>query len=313
MSAPRASIILPTLEGEAHLRRLLPALARQELPGGFELLAVDSSSRDRSQELLREAGADLRVIERSEFRHGATRNQRAEGARGEFLVFLSQDVEPADEHFLARLLEAFEDPRVAGAYSRVLPRPDDDPLTRRTGLSLPEASEEPVVRDLDHVQSVRDLSPEQRAEYLRFNNVASAVRTAVFREIPFPDLAFGEDFGWAARALTAGWRIRFAPRSLVFHAHSYSPRQVFERYRVDAAFHRQVHGHQVRPTAWSAARGFLFEVRADLRFLRETSAARRGRHMLLSPCLRGAQVLGQYLGSHGWAAGPPDQATGRMR
>jgi len=315
MSAPRASIILPTLEGEAHLRRLLPALARQELPGGFELLAVDSSSSDRTRELLAEAGADLVTIDRADFRHGATRNQRAEGARGEFLVFLSQDVEPVDEHFLAGLLEAFDDPRVAGAYSRVLPRPADDPLTQRTCLGLPEASAEPVVRDLDHVDSVRDLSPEERADYLRFNNVASAIRTSVFREIPFPDLAFGEDFAWAARALTAGWRIRFAPRSVVYHAHTYSPRQVFERYRVDAAFHRQVHGHLVRPTAWSAARGFLFEVRADLRFMRESTTAlgvARAQHTLLSPVLRGAQVLGQYFGSHGWASGPADQATGRV-
>ena len=316
MSAPRASIILPTLEGEAHLRRLLPALARQVLPGGYELLAVDSSSSDRSRELLAEAGADLVTIERAEFRHGATRNQRAEAARGEFLVFLSQDVEPADEHFLSRLLEAFDDPRVAGAYSRVLPQPTDDPLTRRTCLGLPEASTEPVSRDLDHVDSVRDLSPAERADYLRFNNVASAIRTSVFREFPFPDLAFGEDFAWAARVLTAGWRIRFAPESVVYHAHTYSPREVFERYRVDAAFHRRVHGHLVRPTAWSAARGFLFEVRADLRFMRESSpplGATRARHTLLSPLLRGAQVLGQYCGSRGWASGPADAGTGRLR
>ena len=126
----------------------------------------------------------------------------------------------------------------------------------------------------------------------------------------------GEDFAWAARALTAGWRIRFAPESVVYHAHTYTPRQVFERYRVDAAFHRQVHGHLVRPTLWSAARGFLFEVRADLRFMRDSSdllGARRAQHALRSPLLRGAQVLGQYCGSRSWSRGPADQATGRMR
>lgn len=311
--APRASIILPTLEGEAHLRRLLPGLARQVVEGGFELLAVDSSSTDGTRALLEEAGADLIVIDRADFRHGATRNLRCEAARGEFLVFLSQDVEPADEHWLARLLEAFDDERVAGAYSRVLPRSDDDPLTRRTCLGLPEASEEPIARDLDHVKSVRDLSPVERAEYLRFNNVASAIRTSVFREFPFPDMAFGEDFAWAARVLTAGWRIRFAPASVVYHAHTYTAREVFERYRVDAAFHRHVHGHRVRPTLLSALRGFLFEVRSDWRFLRESTPTGRARHVLHSPCLRGAQVLGQYFGSNGWARGPEDRATGRLR
>jgi rhamnosyltransferase len=280
--------------------RLLPRLAKQEVDGGFEICAIDSSSRDRSRTLLAEAGASVVTIAKEEFRHGATRNRCAERAKGEILVFLSQDVEPVDEHFLAELARAFDDPRVAGAYARVLPRPDDDALTQRTVLELPEASEEEHSRDLDVVGGVWNLSPSERAEYLRFNDVASAIRADVFREIPFPDVAFGEDFAWAARALTAGWRIRFAPRAVVWHAHRYGPRQAFERYRVDAAFHRQIHGHQVRPDWVSAARGFLYEVRQDLRFLRTRRATRRAIDYLRSPVLRGAQVLGQYAGSHGW-------------
>jgi GT2 family glycosyltransferase len=186
-------------------------------------------------------------------------------------------------------------------------------LTRRTALEAPEASSEARARDLDGLDGVHQLDPEQRVEYLRFSNVASAIRASVFRQIPFPDLAFGEDFAWAARALTAGWRLRFVPASVVYHAHRYTPRGIFERYRVDAAFHRLIHGHQVRPSAFSAARGFLYEVRQDLRFLREHAQRGRALGALRSPVLRGAQVLGQYVGSHGWAGGPRTEATGRMR
>ena len=317
---PSVSILLPTLDGEEDLTRLLPALAGQDYGGAVEIVAVDSSSSDRSPELLAEAGADVETIDRDEFRHGATRNRAAERAVGEILVFLSQDVEPTGPGFLRELVAAFEDPRVAGAYSRVLPRPGDDPLTRRTVLDLPEAGEEPMVRDLDDVGGVQELSPEQRADYLRFNNVASAVRASVFKEIPFPDLAFGEDFAWAARVLTAGWRIRFVPQSVVYHAHRYTPRKVFERYRVDAAFHREIHGYRVRPSVFSAARGFLYEVREDLRFLeraRSSPAAREGSrdggrlmHLLRSAKLRGAQVLGQYFGSRGWSGGASLQPPG---
>jgi GT2 family glycosyltransferase len=296
MPSPRVSIILPTWNGEAELRRMLPQLNAQEIEGGFEICAVDSSSTDRSRELLAEAGASVMTIPQSEFRHGATRNRCAERARGEFLVFLSQDAEPADKHFLRELVKVFADPRVAGASARVLPRPEDDPLTRRTVLELPEASEREAVRDLDHVGGVWNLSATERADYLRFNDVASAIRASVFRELPFPDLEFGEDFAWAARALTAGWRLRFVPSAVVYHAHSYSPLEAYERYRVDAAFHRRIHGHKVRPDALSAARGFVYEVRQDLLFLR-TEKKDRLRHVLRSPCLRAAQVLGQYVGS----------------
>jgi rhamnosyltransferase len=313
MSAPRVSIVLPTYNGERDLRRLLPALARQQFEGGVEICAIDSSSTDATRDLLAAAGADVETIPKGEFRHGATRNRCAARAKAEFLVFLSQDVEPQSEQFLARLIAAFDDPRVAGAYSRVLPRPDDDPLTQRTVLASPEASSEPSARDLDAVGGVERLSGRERADYLRFNNVASAIRTSVFREIPFPDIAFGEDFAWAARALTAGWRIRFAPDSIVYHAHHYTPAKVYERYRVDAAFHRLIHGHRVRPSALSALRGFAYEVQADARFIFGSHAPHAVRHLLMSPCLRGAQVLGQWVGSNGWSGGPRGEATGRMR
>ncbi|HVS11460.1 MAG TPA: glycosyltransferase [Planctomycetota bacterium] len=302
--------MLPVWNGERHLRRLLPALAAQEVEGGIEIRAVDSSSSDASRELLERAGAHVSVIPQREFRHGATRNLAAREALGEILVFLSQDAEPADRFALARLADAFEDPRVAGAYARLLPRPEDDPLTARTVLDLPEASAEPRLQALDGAVGGAAASgrstPRERAELARFNDVAGAIRASVFRKIPFPDVRFGEDSAWAARALAAGWRIRFTPESVFYHAHRYGPRGAFERYRADAAFLREVHGWRVRPGVLSVARGLAHEVREDLAYLARTRPRGAWRHALRSPWLRGAQVLGQYAGSRGPLGGAAD-------
>ncbi|HHK41687.1 MAG TPA: glycosyltransferase [Planctomycetaceae bacterium] len=295
---PTVSIILPTWNGEEDLKRLLPAIAVQDYAGEIEICAVDSSSSDCSVELLREAGIEVRIIPQSEFGHGRTRNLCAERAKGEFLVFLSQDVVP-QEDFVRRLLEPFHDERVAGVYGRVLPFPDDDPLTARTVLSLPEASEKGSVRDLDALGGVWNLDAYQRARYLRFNNVASAIRTSVFREIPFPETSFGEDFAWAARALTWGWRIAYVPDALAYHAHSYTLSGAFERYRVDARFHRETHAHLIRPNLRSVLRGIVYEVREDLRYVRRSDVPHKLRFVLRSPWLRTAMVLGQYAGSRG--------------
>lgn len=293
---PRVSILLPTLDGEQDLEQLLPVLAQQRLEGGFELLAVDSSSSDRTRELLRAAGAEIEVIPRADFRHGETRNRCAQRARGEFLVFLSQDVLPANEHFLQRLVDAFADPRVAGACGRVLPHPSNDPLTARTVLDLPEAGESGWVRDLDALGGVWRLTAEERAGFLRFNNVASCVRASVFARIPFPPVSFGEDFAWASRVLHRCLRIAFVPEARAYHAHRYTMRAAYERYRVDAAFHRQAHGWRMRPSLASALRGFVYELYEDAR-----TCARRGsgdvlRYLWRAPGLRAAQVLGQYAG-----------------
>jgi rhamnosyltransferase len=294
MQGPRVSIILPTLEGERDLERLLPMLARQRVDGGSEIRAVDSDSRDRSRELLVAAGASVTRIARSEFRHGATRNLAARESTAEFIVFLSQDALPHDEAFVANLVRAFDDPRVAGAYARILPHPDDDPLTARTALVAPEARGEAETRELFAGRTLASLAPAERSALCAFNNVASAIRRSVFAELPFPDLAFGEDSAWAARALEAGWRIRFTPESVVYHAHRYTPRAAFARYKIDAEFQRTVHGHVLRPTLASALRGIAYEMKRDVRYVLDHGGAL---HLLRSPGLRAAQVLGQYVGS----------------
>lgn len=314
MPPPRLSIVLPTLNGEDELELLLPALARQEVPGGFEILAIDSESDDRTVALLEAAGAEVERIRRSEFRHGATRNRCAARARGEILVFLSQDVVPQGDDYLARLAAAFDDPQVAGACARVLPNEGDDLLTARTVLDLPEAGEEPWVRELSG-DRLWNLEARERGDRLRFNNVASAIRTAVFREIPFPDTSFGEDFAWAARALTHGWRIAFVPEAVARHAHRYDLRKAYARYYIDARFHEQVHGWRLRPHVASVLKGFLYELLRDVAFVARHGGPGRLTALLRAPGLRGAQVLGQYLGGRGgdgpriWL-GSPEAPTG---
>jgi rhamnosyltransferase len=306
MITPRVSICLPTYNGARDLVRLLPALAAQRLDdrqpglasGVIELCVIDSSSTDESVALLRAAGAPVEVIPKSEFRHGATRNRIAAGARGEILVFLSQDALPLGERFIADLIAPFEDPRTAGVCARVLPHPEDDPLTRRTVLAQPEAEERAICFDLDGVDGLWSVPESKRLGLLAINDVASAIRASVFRAIPFPDVSFGEDVAWAARALTAGWRLRSAPAAIVQHAHRYSARQAFERYRVDAHFRRHVLGHTIRPSLISVARGISYEVYEDLRYLAGESQPGRVAGLLRSPFLRSAQVLGQYFGAH---------------
>jgi rhamnosyltransferase len=281
---PRVTICLPTWNGERHLERLLPRLAEQVVGGGIEIVAVDSGSTDRTQALLDAAGARTGTVEAGGFRHGRARNQLAQMARGSVLVFLSQDALPRDTTTIARLAAACDEPRTAGACARVLPHPEDDALTARTVLDAPEGSAEPRVDE-----------PGGVAHAVRFNNVASAIRAEVLRAIPFPDVEFGEDAAWAARALAAGHSIRFVPDAVVLHAHRYTPRAAFERYRIDAAFHAREHGRRIRPTLWSALRGFAHELRADWRFVRREH--RPLSSMLRAPALRGAQVWGQYIGS----------------
>ncbi len=314
------AVLLPTLNAEPDLDRLLPALHGQALGGEAladfaELLAVDSSSQDRTVERLTEAGFRVESIDRADFGHGRTRNRLAELSSAEFLVFLSQDATPTSDAFLEAMLKPFDDPTIGGVIARVLPNPDDDPLTARTVLSAPEASDEPITRRWSNPEAYSSMSGAERAELLRFNNVASCVRREVLDAIPFPEVPFGEDFAWAARAMAAGWGIHFEPEAAVYHAHSYGPSAALRRYRTDAVFHRQFHGTRVRPNLFTVVKGSLYEIKEDLKHLGglvgKKGLRARGvlRALFVSPALRVAQTYGQYLGSVGRGSASSDIAA----
>ena len=297
MSALPISILIPTLNAEPDLERLLPALEQQVYAGHVERVAVDSSSRDATVPLLEASDFDVEIIDRSCFGHGRTRNRLASRAGGEVLVFLSQDAVPEGPGFLDALVAPFADETVAGVMARVLPHEDDDVLTQRTVLAAPEASTEPWAHggspgDLEQLP----ISPAERAEQLRFNNVASAIRASVLHDHPFPDVPFGEDVAWAERVLRAGYVLRFEPAAAVRHAHRYGVSSAYRRYRIDAEFQSEMFGLEARPTLRSLARGVLYECREDLRFARRKRGLRGLGHCVRSPFLRSAQVWGQYVG-----------------
>ena len=78
---------------------------------------VDSGSIDGSPERARHAGALVHEIRPESFGHGRTRSLGVQIARGELLVFTSQDAVANDEHWLASLSAAAPAPqgRATGA------------------------------------------------------------------------------------------------------------------------------------------------------------------------------------------------------
>ena len=126
------TVAIPVLNGGEWLGRTLDAVSRQALAREVELLVADSGSSDGSRERASSAGARVLELDRADFGHGATRNLLLRESRGAHVALLTQDAEPADEHWLARLLAGFEQADdVALVYGPYLPRSDASPAVRR--------------------------------------------------------------------------------------------------------------------------------------------------------------------------------------
>jgi rhamnosyltransferase len=246
------TIFLPTWNGGARLDAVLAAVRGQRTERSVELRAIDSSSSDGSREVLARHGVEFTQIPKAEFGHGRTRNRGVRECRTDLVVLLSQDARPADERWLDELLAPFADPRVAGAFSRQIPRPECHPFQRLNLEAHAAAAERWPVVELASPAEWRALSPAERVERLTFDNVSSAVRRSVVERVPFPDVPFGEDIAWARDVLLAGHRLAFASNSRVEHSHGVSRAEFFQRVVETHAARRRLTDHDPLPgvRAW---------------------------------------------------------------
>jgi GT2 family glycosyltransferase len=127
--ALRVSAILVGYNQEAALRRAIEALERSEKREQLEILVVDCASADETASL-DEHYPSLSLMRLPEH-FGATKalNIATRTARGEFLLFLSPDVEVAPDT-IVRLLESFEAASDAVAACPLLMSPEGVPVWR---------------------------------------------------------------------------------------------------------------------------------------------------------------------------------------
>ncbi|MFN3265800.1 MAG: glycosyltransferase family 2 protein [Deinococcales bacterium] len=211
------TVIIPTLNAEHCIAGLLESLQ------GFDVIVIDSSSEDKTVELAQRWHARVEVIARSEFDHGKTRNLGAKLARGQILVFLTQDVLPAHPSTLKNLVQPIINGEVVLTYARQQAVQTASPLERFfRAFRFPNQSQ---TRFLEGQQplSVRDVA---------FSNAAAAYRRDVFWQLGgFPEgVILGEDVLMAARALKAGYALGYCADALVWHTHDYSLLQHFKRH-----------------------------------------------------------------------------------
>lgn len=211
-------MLLPTLHPGPGIEPVLQAIFGQEAGFEFEVLVVDSGSSEAELESMRRFPVRLWSIPKAEFGHGPTRNLLAREATGSALVFLTQDAQPLGADWLATLVGTLDEPGVAGAYSRQVPRPGADPFVSFFLAQMYPASG-------CRIQGRQRLQPGR----VLFSNVGSALRRDVWERLPFRDVIMSEDQYWAWDVLRAGYEVAYEARAKVLHSHNYSLATLFRR------------------------------------------------------------------------------------
>lgn len=218
-----ASIILLTKNGEQYLEEVLRQVFLQQTDFKYEVIVIDSGSTDSTHSIVKQFPVKLVEIDSVEFGHGKTRNYGAELALGEYLVFLTQDASPYDASWLKSLVDGFaSNDRVAGVFSKWIPREGCNIFER---LWIKTAySNNPELIDIEKFRS--SLTEVK----ILFSNVSSCVRKDIFCRFPFAhDAVYAEDYQWGNKILEEGYKIAYAPDSLVWHSHDDTFKVRFKR------------------------------------------------------------------------------------
>ena len=273
------SICIPVRNAGAEFRDHLNRWKEQHCSEEFEIVVLDSGSEDGTVEIAKNLGARVQTIPPTEFNHGLSRNQLAESARGDLLVFTVQDAYPGNENTLAELTEPLrQEGELAGVTGRQIPRPDADLIARWETEYHGKVFDKGVRKKrMPPSEEFTRLDFNQQVEIISFDNVCSTIRRSIWKDFPFSRLDFGEDLDWGFRVMKAGHAILHNPAAQVHHSHNRSSWYRLKRYFVTRYFLNQLLMRLPEDFLWSeeetfaAVAGFRLKVEGLREKLRQQS------------------------------------------
>jgi len=204
---PVLSVIIPVRNHARPLRRLLARLQTQRKPRNWdvEMIAVDNASQDDTAAVIRASSA--RYLACEELGAGAARNAGAAAARGDLLCFIDADACPADDNYLATVVDVAARLGSFGACGGA--------------ILLPARQRWNPVAIGDHWACWFNWHPRRPAQRTRLfqPGVSLIVQRAALKAMGGFDnrLTVMQDMEFQHRLMRAGFPIYFSPRLEVTH------------------------------------------------------------------------------------------------
>jgi glycosyltransferase involved in cell wall biosynthesis len=193
---PHVSIVIRTKNEEASLPLCLEEITKQSYQD-FEIIVIDSGSTDKTVEI--------------------ALNKGIRSSQGKIIVAISAHCLPVNNVWLEYLVASFNThEKLAGVFGRQIPFESAAPYEKR-GLKQSYPSEEEFfLIDSPH-----------------FSNANGAFLREAWEIYPFDEkLSFCEDVKWCSVVQKKGFKIGYEPRSVVYHSHRESLKDVFYKYYI---------------------------------------------------------------------------------
>jgi len=125
---PRVSVVIPTYNYARYVPEAIDSVLAQSFEG-LEVIVVDDGSTDRTAEILRAFGGQLRDIRQEHRGLSAARNTGIRAARGQYVAFLDSDDLWLPEKVSLQVARLDAEPEVGLVYGEALFFDDSTPAT----------------------------------------------------------------------------------------------------------------------------------------------------------------------------------------
>lgn len=287
MNNQKISICVPIYNAEQYLENLLPVLSNIQVGLNYEVIFIDSSSKDSSVSLIEYLGfKKINLIDLHNFDHGGTRSLAKDLCDGDIIIYLTQDALALSVEDIERLVAVFEDGSIGAAYGRQLPYKE----TNLFGKHLRQFN----YTETSYVRSLADKDQYGIKTAFLSNSFAAYRRTAMDQIGWFKDgLILGEDVYAGAKLLQTGYKLAYVADAQVYHSHSYTVWEEFKRYFDIGVFH-QMESWILDEFGKPESEGMRY-INSEFKFL----LAHNAYHLIPEFIIRnGMKFLGYKMGKH---------------
>lgn len=283
------SVFIPTYNAKEDIRECIDAVLRQELPAGYdlEIIIIDSGSKDGTVKIIESYGDKINFIKipNSQFGHGKTRQKAAEIAKGEYILYLTQDATPSHNRWAINLIEPFFiSNKIGCVFGRQIPRPSAIPTIKREILTVFGNFGPPDSITLNRQMSLVDGTQVNSLNTF-FSDVNSAIRKDLIHTVPFRDIKYAEDQALAEDMQKAGYLKAYSVAGSVWHSHTYSVKDFYRRKFDEYIGLQESVNYIITPSKKSMLLGWIRPTVADLIFIRhdgEYNKIRKIKYAILS-------------------------------
>ena len=219
----KISIICPIYNAENYIEDLYFNINRQKDVYIEEINFILTESKDNTEDKLKKIGCTYEKINKEKFSHSLVREKAAFNAKGDIIVFITQDIKIEDEYWLYYLTKDIKEKRCEAAFSRQ--------------IGYKEHKVERYTREINYPDETRIVSKDDIEKLglmtFFFSDAASAINRKIFEELNGYDgknLPTNEDMYIAYKLITKGYKIKYCADSEVIHSHTFTLKQLYKRY-----------------------------------------------------------------------------------